>query len=86
MVDSDRGERLFDEDCLYFLGKTIPQLFIVNLEGVCSNCGKMISSDSCIMNCGCKYCKPCIEEKIKIATDGKILLNNFEKGKLVFIF
>jgi hypothetical protein len=62
------------------MGKTIPQMFIVNLEGECSSCGKINSSDFRTMNCGCKFCQPCIEEKIKIASDGKIVLNNFEKG------
>lgn len=80
MIDREKGENLYDEDCLYLFKKTIPQLMLSTIEGVCVSCGKNTTSESPLMNCGCKYCQKCLEEKVKSLTDGKIILNNFEKG------
>lgn len=64
--------------------ENIHQYFIRTLEMTCICCFNQYQSlrnDFVIFNCRCKMCKICVIEKIKTLTNGKIILNSFEKSE-----
>lgn len=65
------------------LGENIHQIFIKTLEGSCLACFiqyENLEHDFVYLKCRCKMCKFCIIEKVKKATEGKFILNSFEKS------
>jgi hypothetical protein len=83
-LDQESSYYLFDEDTLLIIGKTISQFFLTYFDNVCQFCQDMLSEEqnqSYTMPCACKICKKCCEKAINNLTDGKVVLNNFEKGK-----
>jgi hypothetical protein len=64
--------------------------FIFELENnFCSHCGKSINiHDSKVTkfseSCDCKFCKDCAQNILNEMTEGKIILVEFEKSKILF--
>jgi hypothetical protein len=76
---------LYDEDILYLHGKTIPQLFLQFFDQVCLFCQlDLVTDNFYTMPCECKICAKCLEMRINAVTDGKVILNDFEKSKKIF--
>jgi hypothetical protein len=84
-LDKESGLYIFDEDALLLIGKTIPQFFLTFFDNVCEFCQERITDEqnqSYTLPCACRICKKCCEKAINNLTDGKVVLNNFEKGNL----
>lgn len=82
-IDASKGLYLYDEDLYAFFGKTISQQFIFTLKKTCLLCHSAFQDDKeeISMLCECRLCKRCVAERIQLATEGKIVLNAFEKSK-----
>lgn len=86
-IDTVKDLHLFDQDIMIILGESIHQYFIQTLEKSCLSCYNQyedIQNDFVFFDCRCKMCKICCMEKIKNLTDGKFILNQFEKSNKFF--
>lgn len=85
MVDPASNYALYDEDLLAIMGRTIPQQFIFCLDSPCSFCSSSANEEIYKLSCDCKICATCCKDKVSLATDGKVILNNFEKSKFLIL-
>jgi len=86
-IDNQRDLELFDQDIMCLLNENIHQHFIRILEKTCLSCFNKfddLQNDFIFFNCSCKMCKFCVINKIKVLTEGKIILNNFEKSNKLY--
>ena len=83
MINHGNNYRIFDEDCLLLMGKTISQQILSLISSGCLICSQPFSEQnkSIDMPCGCNICLRCADDKAKASTGGKFILNNFEKSK-----
>jgi hypothetical protein len=79
IIDQAMNFYLYDQDLIIILGRTFSQQFIFNFES-CLICGASYDDSFVIMKCHCKICNKCCLDKIKQATDGRIICNKFEKS------
>lgn len=80
-IDKKLEIEINDEDFLYIFNKTI-HVYLLEISKIkCSSCPTEKQENIFSLNCKCCFCRECIENKLKIMTDGRIILNNYEKSK-----
>ncbi len=52
------------------------------MENACYYCHDYTGKSFARIPCGCRLCKECFLKKLKLATNDKIYLNEYEKCKL----
>ncbi len=78
---------LYDEDVFFLTGNTISQCFRFVLDNLCFKCQNFVSNpkDIVVLNCECRFCKRCLGKMVNEATDGKNIINSYEKSKLLVL-
>ena len=65
---------------------TITKMIFGKFETLCSVCQVGEGDDHLLkLNCQCSFCEKCLVDYINNSTDGKILLNQYEKSNFFFI-
>ena len=99
VIETKMNYTLYDEQILNLTNRTISQNFLNIIENYCYSCFTSLEdniNDKYILECECIICAKCLRKKIIMSTDGKIILNEFEKGtmrmylinpyKIIFIY
>ena len=73
---------LSDEDFISLINRNIPQHLLYTMDCLCFSCMKPLENNFVKMECGCKFCQNCLIQNILLATNDKIILNEFEKKTL----
>ena len=66
-------------------GRTIYQCFVQLLNSTCFKCLGFISNSSDItkLDCECRICKRCLNIMIIDSTDGKNIINSYERSRIL---
>jgi len=82
LIDEKGKFPINDDDFMFLFKSTIPKFLLNKFDSVCSICQNPEESNQQVkLNCSCSFCEKCLINFIDKATDGKILMNNFEKSK-----
>jgi len=69
---------------MFLFNCTIPKMVYSILMFTCSVCQNQEDPHKLIkLNCSCSFCEKCLMNYIDKATEGKIILNVFEKSKII---
>jgi hypothetical protein len=82
LIDEKGKFQINDDDFMFLFKSTIPNMLLGKFDSVCSVCQNPEDSNQLVkLNCSCSFCEKCLINFIDKATDGKILMNSFEKSK-----
>lgn len=75
---------LNEMDIMLITGTNISKLHLEALQKLCFSCDKIINLDNLLkLECTCQMCKDCLKKYLVQATNGEMVLNKFEKSKIL---
>jgi len=83
-IDEKGNFEVNDDDFMYLFNTTITKMILGKMNSLCSVCQSPQDANQLLkLNCSCCFCEKCFSNFIDKATDGKIVMNLYEKSNYI---